>query len=1306
MATNNNTDINIVNPWKGLNFYHEGEILYGRDDEIQSLALYVTNNTQTVLYGKSGIGKSSIINAGVFPIARKEGLFPIPIRLKHDSDTNYTSQIIAAFKESNIGITEILKPLGESNETLWEYLHRNTFYDINTDSPVRPLIVLDQFEEIFTLQHDEKKKLSFFSELADLLNEITPDYIAKSLSVQTDSAPIIPKLNDNGFSLDFGVTNDSDEDKIKKYVSDSLFNIVFTIREDFLSYLERYTKYIPVMKSNRYALLPINEEQAKDIIMRPVEGLVDIDVAKLIIEKVTGRTDFKLGDDPEIEVDAAVLSLFLSRIFIKKKEDESTITAALVNESSKDIIKDFYNESVEDLPSKEIEKLENSLLTYDNRRDNVSRNDLIREGVSDSTIQKLVEDRKLLRQFSYQDDLRIEFIHDILCPIVNDRIEHREQLAKEREAKRKEAEEEARRKREKAEEDARIEKERLIQEEKLRKAEEEKQILLRQQKLQDEENRLLQRKQEEELARAEREKQEQLARAEEERQLLLKKQKIQEEESRLIQRQKEEENKRLREDAVRASNRNRRRLYAAGAFVLLLLLGICSYLWYNDWERTSYYAQFERINGWPVGVGEKLSSEEMKRLPLYYKLSHNGYKAYDTDVEVCSSNGCLPRSPRIFCLEVCETDSDSRAKEYLNLLSQIKSIHFEAGDGDKLAKEVVKGEKDSILYYVNYFYLETEGQVWAQFVSSKGQAMPVRGNGLDRIKLSWYVSDDKNDWRNGRVTSMIYYDAQGVHQEGANGIYGYQIDYSDNRQSTTLYYLDKFGLPFDAPYNAVTTTRNKENIETKYEHATCVPDSALTPVKGPNGFWREVKEKDMISYYTPGQDKPSAKCIVTSDTHGNTTQLKMEGNVPYSRPTIINYTYDERTGYCTSEEKLRADNKPFYSNDSIYMKKWEYDENGQMTLEKHYVTKDKIVYAHHITRKGNVVREELRDENNKEYPCIVRVDSVIDNYSSSSYYGKDNTLINYKPDNEKVPYHRVAIELDGNQRTTKYFRYDSFIGKEQPQVITKEDSIYVVSFFCKKEELDKDGNVISSQIFDKDGNIVKSMLFYYQNGQNIGRAVRGIEGTPVRCDKWEEEGYMYYKFYYNKDFDDMYSGLTAVDEWGHRSSILDKYEKRYSYLDWFHFKGKYVAIFNTYSDCYYNTNRLWETKIFKKYNQITFKPDPELTDFEIPYIHVLSAASELYNNKKGLRDGDRIIQLGKWELGQSNILLRQEWSRLLRKGEVVHVEVLRPIIESHTYEKKPFDIVCHDNEENLIEYHVINMTKTEKKFIDKYLNNK
>ena len=826
MATNNNTDINIVNPWKGLNFYHEGEILYGRDDEIQSLALYVTNNTQTVLYGKSGIGKSSIINAGVFPIARKEGLFPIPIRLKHDSDTNYTSQIIAAFKESNIGITEILKPLGESNETLWEYLHRNTFYDINTDSPVRPLIVLDQFEEIFTLQHDEKKKLSFFSELADLLNEITPDYIAKSLSVQTDSAPIIPKLNDNGFSLDFGVTNDSDESKIKKYVSDSLFNIVFTIREDFLSYLERYTKYIPVMKSNRYALLPINEEQAKDIIMRPVEGLVDIDVAKLIIEKVTGRTDFKLGDDPEIEVDAAVLSLFLSRIFIKKKEDESTITAALVNESSKDIIKDFYNESVEDLPSKEIEKLENSLLTYDNRRDNVSRNDLIREGVSDSTIQKLVEDRKLLRQFSYQDDLRIEFIHDILCPIVNDRIEHREQLAKEREAKRKEAEEEARRKREKAEEDARIEKERLIQEEKLRKAEEEKQILLRQQKLQEEENRLLQRKQEEELARAEREKKhqkEQLARAEEERKLLLRQQEIQEEEKKLILRKQEEERiqqerekKELEEKAIaekeameakalRIKKKNHKRFVALISTIVFLvaLAGISITIYYFATKHVyeEYYQSYTLENGWPKGVGEPLSKEDAYNLTISYRLWKEGFLTKHINrVSIYGRGGqqTVARTP-ISTIIVSEEDaqgSDERASKALDLLHRTHYIYFrQDSESEESVQQLCydkEGDDKLLLYTINLF---KEGDaVWNVFYDSEGKTFPMRDNGADRVKI----------FRNHcGLDSLCYiYDSQGVPQSNKVYIsggypisfYGQDFVYNKDLRQDSIFFLDEFGL--------------------------------------------------------------------------------------------------------------------------------------------------------------------------------------------------------------------------------------------------------------------------------------------------------------------------------------------------------------------------------------------------------------------------------------------------------------------------------------------------------------------------------
>lgn len=174
---NNTTDIHDKNPWKGLNFYKEGEILYGRDNEIRSLSQYVINNTQTVLYGRSGIGKSSIINAGLFPIARKEGIFPVPLRLKHGKEDSYIEQIKEAFVETGVGINEIVPPIAPTGETMWEYLHRHTFFDTRDNTPLRPLIVFDQFEEIFTLQQDEYKKKMFFSELADLINEVTPQYI-------------------------------------------------------------------------------------------------------------------------------------------------------------------------------------------------------------------------------------------------------------------------------------------------------------------------------------------------------------------------------------------------------------------------------------------------------------------------------------------------------------------------------------------------------------------------------------------------------------------------------------------------------------------------------------------------------------------------------------------------------------------------------------------------------------------------------------------------------------------------------------------------------------------------------------------------------------------------------------------------------------------------------------------------------------------------------------------------------------------------------------------------------------------------
>lgn len=431
--TDNITNQGDKNPWKGLNFYVEGEILYGRDSEILRLAHFIVNNPQTVLYGKSGIGKSSIINAGIFPVARSSRLFPVPLRFghNHESHASYLEQIKEAFKESGIGINPLRDAIHEKSESLWEFFHRHTFFQPKTGNTVRPLVVFDQFEEIFTLQHNEAVKKEFFSQLADLINEVKPRYIfdAQYSNNNSDGSDNTTTLQD---LKDF-VQNIANESQQSNYVEESNFNLVFVLREDYLSYFERYTAYIPAMKVNRFPLLPINEEQAAEIIMKPCPGLISKQVAELIIQKITETTDFALDGIPEIEVDATMLSLFLSRLYLKKGA-QNAITADMVNEFGDFIIKDFYEESVANLPGDDIEKLEDALITIDGRRDNDSYSNLT-EGrhISTKTIDKLVKDSKLLREFYYQGDRRLEFMHDTLCPIINDRITQRE-LAKEKEA--------------------------------------------------------------------------------------------------------------------------------------------------------------------------------------------------------------------------------------------------------------------------------------------------------------------------------------------------------------------------------------------------------------------------------------------------------------------------------------------------------------------------------------------------------------------------------------------------------------------------------------------------------------------------------------------------------------------------------------------------------------------------------------------------------------------------------------------------------------------------------------------------------
>src|SRR2546423_1196212 len=73
------------NPWPGLDPFDEAdrEYFHGRAAESGELLRLVRREPLTVVFGRSGLGKTSLLKAGLFPLLRGEDCLPVYVRLDH-----------------------------------------------------------------------------------------------------------------------------------------------------------------------------------------------------------------------------------------------------------------------------------------------------------------------------------------------------------------------------------------------------------------------------------------------------------------------------------------------------------------------------------------------------------------------------------------------------------------------------------------------------------------------------------------------------------------------------------------------------------------------------------------------------------------------------------------------------------------------------------------------------------------------------------------------------------------------------------------------------------------------------------------------------------------------------------------------------------------------------------------------------------------------------------------------------------------------------------------------------------------------
>jgi WD40 repeat protein len=397
------SSVDAENPWPGLAPFTEdqGAFFHGRDDEIDDLTQIARLRALVVLFGQSGLGKSSLLQAGVFPRLRAHGFCPVYIRLDHaETAPSPTEQIKSLVLAETSRMGAWTQPnAAKPGETLWELFHHRDDRLIGANGqPIIPVLVFDQFEELFTLGAAagarRARAIAFMSELAELVENRPSEQLVARLEGSEEEL----------HAFDFGRTD---------------YRVIITLREDFLPELEGMKTIMPALMANRMRLARMTGRQALEAVLKPGAELVTEDVARTIVEFVAGARGGSAERLAELEVEPPLLSVICRELNDRRRAlGHAQITPDLVTGNRREILTDFYERSVADLPEGMRRFVEDKLLTKSGFRDNLALETALEEpGVTRELIDTLVA-RRLLRIEDRIGTQRVELTHDVLADVV------------------------------------------------------------------------------------------------------------------------------------------------------------------------------------------------------------------------------------------------------------------------------------------------------------------------------------------------------------------------------------------------------------------------------------------------------------------------------------------------------------------------------------------------------------------------------------------------------------------------------------------------------------------------------------------------------------------------------------------------------------------------------------------------------------------------------------------------------------------------------------------------------------------------
>lgn len=244
-------------PYKFLDYFtaEDARLFYGRESEIEAICSKILAHRSFILHGRSGVGKSSILRAGLMPRLKAEGHRVFVIR----SFTDPLHQMAGALSRPEDADAPVegatVTSAAGIREDAEERVLKHLLQQAAKENPNRFVIFfLDQFEEFFSLLAEPVRK-RFVEVIGNLIaNEALP------------------------------------------------LRLIFTLREDLLAEMSHLKPAIPEIFHHEYRLERLSREQAALAIAEPASTVGCSFEPQLVERLLDDLSDQQHIDPPQLQI--------------------------------------------------------------------------------------------------------------------------------------------------------------------------------------------------------------------------------------------------------------------------------------------------------------------------------------------------------------------------------------------------------------------------------------------------------------------------------------------------------------------------------------------------------------------------------------------------------------------------------------------------------------------------------------------------------------------------------------------------------------------------------------------------------------------------------------------------------------------------------------------------------------------------------------------------------------------------------------------------------------------------------------------